>query len=233
MNSPILTPKIKTLSLALVLLMAVIVFANVGQDILHMIQSEFEALTRWYKQHPIYTIALFFILFTFVNACMIPGSLVLMLLAGALFDWPLGLVICVLSGTLGAVLAFSFIRYFSDKELHLKRYDLWQKMNNKFKENSITYLLVLRVSPGIPTNVISLMMGLSGISLLQFSLVTLVGVIPWYAVYVTGGEALMDIERVSDIVSWEVVIWSGVVAILLLFSVWVKMRYITSLTTKE
>lgn len=192
---------------------------------LDYMQTKFQELQRFNHQRPLLTILLFFCIFALVNALLIPGSLPLMLLAGALFGMELGLPLSVLAGTTGSFIAFLTVRRFFIARLRRRYKKLWAFMDCRFRRNGVLYLLLLRISPGIPTNVISVCMGLTPISAQQFFCATLVGIIPWYAVYVSAGEMLTEITSVSDIVKMETIGWFAGAAILLLASLWLKERF--------
>lgn len=196
-------------------------------DWLAYAQKYFAMAEDYYQQQPILFISVFFIAFTLLVSLLLPGSLFLMLLAGALFGTVEGSIICILAGTLGATNLLLLTRYFLEDKVRARYGHRMKKLDAQMQENGILYLLIMRLTPGIPTNVIALMMGLTTIPLVPFILVTMVGIAPWYVIYVSAGETLMKLDSLSDIVSSEMLMVMGGICILLVISVLLKNRFLS------
>jgi len=216
----------KILKFAILLLILIgissFVFTDIEHRILLFFQEQFDNLTIYYQKHPIWFTFGFFMTFALINAFMIPIALVLMLLSGALFGLQYGLLLCVISGTIGSTITFLFIRLTLNKTMKKRFKRSWSKFDKAIQQNSLIYLLALRLSPGIPTYLINVGMAFTRISFLQFFFGTFFGVIPWFAIYTHAGVKLLEIETLGDIVSLQTTAWFIAVVLLLLATTMIK-----------
>jgi uncharacterized membrane protein YdjX (TVP38/TMEM64 family) len=194
-------------------------------DLLTLAQSHFQTLQAFYQANQILSILIFFAVFTALVTFMLPGSLLLMLLAGALFGVPLGAALCVVAGTLGATNLFLLTRYFFYDTVRKRYGKRMHKINEQIDRYGAFYLLILRLAPGIPTNLIALMMGLTPISLFTFVAITFIGIAPWYIIYVTAGETFTQLTSLSDILSQDMLFVFGGTCVLLGITFWLKTRF--------
>lgn len=132
--------------------------------------------------------------------------------AGFLFGRFWGLVIANLGATAGAVVAFLIARHLLYDALHrqaarspalarrLERIDAGVRRDGAF------YLLLLRLTPVVPYFVLNAAMGLTPIRLLTYWWITQLGMIPVAFVFINAGASVSNIDRLSDLVSAEVLV---------------------------
>lgn len=204
------------LPVAAIIGVAIYTGAN-AEGVLDTVQGYYGSLHAAYHDNPALIIAGYFLLMTLAVSLMLPVTMVMMLVGGALFSWPLALLLSVAALTIGSVNIFLMSRHYFSDSVQRRFEEKFNKINNALEENSAFYLLLMRLSPGVPTYLIAVLMSLSPISVKTFAWVTGVGVIPWTAVYVAAGEGLTYIRSVDDIISPEMTYtFAGVAAFMLL-----------------
>ena len=129
------------------------------------------------------------------NGIGIPGTL-LVVVGGAVYGLWWGTVLSVIGATMGAVVAFWLARYllhgwFNRRFQHRP---VFQKMEGLLCDRALSCVLTIRFSPVSPFNVVNFAFGLTSVSVRDYALGTLIGIIPGTLAYtwlgVTGAEAL-------------------------------------------
>jgi len=147
-----------------------------------------------------------------VVAFSLPGGALLTLVAGFLFGPVLATVYVVVGATLGATALFLAARTAIGDLLERKAGPAVKKMEDGFRENALSYLLVLRLVPVFPFWLVNLVPALIGIPLSTYVLGTFVGIIPGTFVYASVGNGLGEIfDSGSDpdlgvVFQWEVLL---------------------------
>jgi uncharacterized membrane protein YdjX (TVP38/TMEM64 family) len=203
--------------LFLLLMAAVIVFYfNGGEETLSFkaLRNHLLFLQEQYHHNPVLVITFFFLGYVLLTALSIPGSLVLTLMAGAIFGTPLGLVLVSLSGTLGALIAFLIARYLLKEYVSQKFSRQFDAINSNLKLDGVSYLFTLRMIPVSPFVMINLVMGLTTINWYTFVWTTLLGMIPGNFLYVYAGRKIGEIESPAEIMTWPLIIALSLLGIL-------------------
>lgn len=171
---------------------------------LEYVQGHLEMLRGELKDSPVLVTSAFVGLYLFLTTLSIPGSIILTLLAGAIFGLPLGTFWVMFSTTVGACLAFLMSRYLFRDYFRKKFHKQFTKMNHRVKKEGIPYLFTLRMIPVSPYVVINIVMGLTDMKLWNFAWVTCLGMLPGTFLYILAGKKIASITKVSDILSWEI-----------------------------
>lgn len=155
----------------------------------------------------------FFGIYVVVTSLSLPGAAVLSLASGALFGFPLGVVLVSVASTIGASVAFLLSRWLF-REWVEKRFDrLAREVNHGFDREGTAYLLTLRLLPAIPFFAVNLLMGLTRIPLWKFFVVSWAGMFPATLVYVNAGTRLSDLNSLGDILTVEVILSFSLLAV--------------------
>jgi uncharacterized membrane protein YdjX (TVP38/TMEM64 family) len=120
----------------------------------------------------------------------IPGAVLLTLVAGFLFGTLAGTAIVVIGATLGAIIVFLVARTAFGDVLRKRAGPFIRKLEDGFRENALSYLLVLRLIPVFPFWLVNLVPAFLGVRLGTFALGTFVGIIPGAFVYASLGSGL-------------------------------------------
>lgn len=143
--------------------------------------------------NPVLAPALFMLVYAVAIALSLPGGAVLTITGGFLFGSILGTGIVVIAATIGATLLFLAARSSLGDLLRAKAGPWLRRMEDGFRADALSYLLVLRLVPLFPFFVVNLVPAFLGVSLRAYVLGTLVGIIPGSFVFATVGAGLGSI----------------------------------------
>jgi uncharacterized membrane protein YdjX (TVP38/TMEM64 family) len=146
-----------------------------------------------------------------VVAFSLPGGAIMTITGGFLFGQWLGTAYVVVAATVGASILFLAARTALGDLLRAKAGPFLKKMVAGFREDALSYLLVLRLVPVFPFFVVNLVPAFLGIGLRDFVVATFLGIIPGTFVYASVGAGLGSIFEedekfsVGDVLTPEIV----------------------------
>lgn len=150
-------------------------------------------LMEFVADNPMIAPLLFMALYSAAVVFSFPGAMIMTISGGFLFGSVLGTAWVVLSATLGATILFVIAKTSLGDLLRAKAGPWLKKMENGFRENALSYLLVLRLIPLFPFFVVNLAPAFLGVRLRTYVIGTLVGIVPGSFVYATVGAGLGSI----------------------------------------
>jgi len=142
---------------------------------------------------PVKAVLMFVAVYALATAFSLPGGAVLTLSGGFLFGIGQGTAAVVVGATIGATLLFLAARSLLADLLRAKAGPWLTRMEAGFKEDALSYLLVLRLIPGFPFFVVNLVPAFLGVQLRTFVIATLFGIIPGTFVFASIGAGLGSI----------------------------------------
>ena len=164
-------------------------------------QAQRESVLAFYQENPILMIAGFAFVYIAVTGLSLPGAAILTLVAGAIFDLLVGVVLVSFASTIGASLAFLLARYLF-RDFVQGRFNKYLKpINDGVKTDGAFYLFALRLVPLFPFVVINVAMALTPIRLLTFFFVSQIGMLAGTVVYVNAGSQLGQLDSITGILS--------------------------------
>jgi uncharacterized membrane protein YdjX (TVP38/TMEM64 family) len=141
-------------------------------------------------QHPFLAPLAFTAVYAAVVALSVPGGAILTIAGGFL----LGIVsatLCVLVGaTVGATIVFLIARTALGDALRAKAGPRIRRMEEGFRQDALSYLLVLRLIPIFPFWLVNIVPAFLGVPVRTYVLGTFVGIIPGSFVYASVGNGL-------------------------------------------
>jgi uncharacterized membrane protein YdjX (TVP38/TMEM64 family) len=161
-------------------------------------------------------------------AFSIPGGALATIAGGYLFGLWLGAAASVLGATLGAVAVFLAARTALGDFLRAKTGGALKRMEEGFRRDAFSYLLVLRLVPIFPFWLVNLVPAFCGVSLRTYALATLIGIVPGSLVFASVGSglgALLDRGETPDlkiVFQWNILLPILGLALLALLPVLVK-----------
>ncbi|KAJ9529688.1 hypothetical protein QJQ45_014470 [Haematococcus lacustris] len=164
-------------------------------------------------------VAAFIAAYAAATVLLIPGSL-LTLAAGALYGPLQGTAVVSVASTSGAVLAFLVARYLARPwaEARLAGYPKAQAVVAGVSREGGRLVLLLRLSPLIPFTLLNYALGLTQVSLAQYTWASWLGMLPGTFAYVYlggAGKAAIDAAGNGEVQLAQLVIWGlGAVATL-------------------
>tara|TARA_B100001173_G_C15808321_1_gene470826 strand:+ start:7 stop:729 length:723 start_codon:yes stop_codon:yes gene_type:complete len=117
------------------------------------------------------------------------------LMGGFIFGKWIGTILVVFGLSIGATFLYIFGNYFLKDLIREKFLNKFQKLENKFKESELFYLLIYRLIGGVPWQLSCLLPSLFNVKITNFFLATLIGIIPQIFLAVSIGTGL---EKVID-----------------------------------
>jgi dihydrolipoamide dehydrogenase len=164
------------------------------------------ALMEFYSAHTLLTAGIYMAIYIAVTALSLPGAAVMTLAGGAIFGLVIGAVIVSFASTIGATLAFLAARFLFKDYVQTRFREKLAAINKGIEKDGMFYLFTLRLVPVFPFFVINLAMALTPIRTGMFYAVSQVGMLPGTIVYVNAGTQLAQIEKLSGILSPDLIL---------------------------
>lgn len=155
-----------------------------------MLKNNRQTAMDWYQQNRLLAALSFVGVYALVVALSVPGAVWLSLAAGFLMGTLWATVLVVFAATLGALGIFLIARYALADFFHEKAGAAGRKMEDGFRENALSYLLVLRLVPLFPFWLVNLVPALLGVPVRTFVVGTFFGIIPGTTVFCSIGNGL-------------------------------------------
>ncbi len=140
----------------------------------------------------------YIVAYAFLIAFSIPGGAVFTIVGGFLFSLVPGTIYVVVGATIGASAVFIAARTGLGDLLRAKAGPAMKRMEDGFKQNALSYLLVLRLIPIFPFWLVNLVPAFLGVPLRTYVLGTFFGIIPGTFVYVSVGNGLGEIFAAGE-----------------------------------
>ncbi|KAG8382505.1 hypothetical protein BUALT_Bualt05G0084200 [Buddleja alternifolia] len=146
------------------------------------------------------------LVYIFMQTFMIPGTVFMSLLAGALFGVFKGVALVVFTATAGASSCFFLSKIIGRPlvfSLWPDKLTFFQDQVAKRRERLLNYMLFLRVTPTLPNTFINVASPIVDVPYHIFFLATFIGLIPAAFVTVRAGIALGELQSVGDLYDFQ------------------------------
>lgn len=147
-----------------------------------------EELQSWVMNYGAMSAVIFMAVYALAVAFSIPGAVFITIAGGFMFGPYLGTVYVVIGATVGAVGVFLAAKYALGDFLRARAGPAIKRMEAGFRENEMSYLLILRLVPLFPFWLVNLVPAFLGVSLRTYTIGTLLGIIPGAFVYSLVGD---------------------------------------------
>lgn len=154
-----------------------------------------------YSAQPLVACLLAFLVYTVVTGISLPGAVILTLIYGWFFGWPIALLIVSFASTTGATIAFLTSRYFLRDSVQARFGARLTAFNANLEREGAWYLLTLRLLPVVPFFLINLVMGLTPLPARTFWWVSQIGMLPGTFVYTFAGDSLPDLATIQQLIA--------------------------------
>lgn len=145
------------------------------------------------SEFPVLAAAAYMLIYVVVVAFSLPGGAVMTIAGGFLFGQILGSAYVVFAATVGATILFVAAKTAFGDLLRARAGPFLQRMEAGFRENALSYLLVLRLIPAFPFFVVNLVPAFLGVPIGIYIVATFIGIIPGTFVYALVGAGLGSI----------------------------------------
>ena len=157
-----------------------------------------QTLVAWRGDHFLLLVATFIALYCLMVAFSVPGAVWMTISGGFLFGPVAGTAASVVGATLGAAALFLVARYALGDFLRAKAGPAVRRMEAGFRENALSYLLVLRLVPLFPFWLVNLVPALLGVTFRVFLCATFFGIIPGALVFSLVGNGLGSLLETGE-----------------------------------
>jgi uncharacterized membrane protein YdjX (TVP38/TMEM64 family) len=142
--------------------------------------------------HPVAGLLVYALAVTAVVAFSIPGAMIMTMTGGFLFGPWLGAGAAVIGGSAGATILFLVARTAFGEALRrrIRSGGLMDKIQTGVRAHAFSYLLMLRLFPGIPFWICNIAAGLVHIPIRTYVAATVLGLIPPTLIYASIGSGL-------------------------------------------
>ncbi|PWY99254.1 hypothetical protein BCV70DRAFT_200834 [Testicularia cyperi] len=159
-------------------------------------------LQHYKNEHFARVLLCWFIVYIFLQAFSIPGSMYMSILAGALFGVPVALPLVCTSVATGATICYLISKFLGVVLVALPswkaRIDQWKDKMQDHKDNMLSYLIVIRMMPLPPHNIVNILAPHLGIGIPLFWLSTFFGIFAVSLIHTTIGEKLDQMTSADD-----------------------------------
>ncbi len=162
-------------------------------------RGEFAALLA---ARPVLVVVCYFVAYVVIVGFSFPGfSTALVVLSGALFGLPWGVVLASFAACLGGTLAMLVSRHLLRRRVQQLLGHRLAAVNEGMARDGPLYLFMLRLTPAMPFFAVNLLMGLTAIRAPVFYGVTQLGTLPAISLYANAGTQLAQLQSLGDIIS--------------------------------
>ncbi|CAJ1976828.1 unnamed protein product [Sphenostylis stenocarpa] len=165
-----------------------------------------ENLSAYASNHPAQFILGYCSTYIFMQTFMIPGTIFMSLLAGALFGVVRGIILVVFNATAGASSCYFLSKLIGRplvSWLWPEKLRFFQAEIAKRRDKLLNYMLFLRITPTLPNLFINLASPIVDVPFHIFFLATLVGLVPAAYITVRAGLALGDLKSIKDLYDFK------------------------------
>ncbi|MDE0537117.1 MAG: TVP38/TMEM64 family protein [Rhodospirillales bacterium] len=167
-----------------------------------MLKENRESLLSWAQNNHILSAVVFIAAYAAAIAISLPGAIWFTILGGFMFGTLEGGILVVFAATLGATVIFLAARYAFADFFRKKAGPAIRRMEDGFRANAVSYMLVLRLVPLFPFWLVNLVPAFLGVSTRTYVTSTLVGIMPGTFVYASLGNGighLIDAGQAPDL----------------------------------
>lgn len=150
---------------------------------------------------------------------VIPAGSVLAVAGGMAFGMYLGTLYTIVGATLGATVAFYISRILGRGAVNKLVKGKIQKFEDGIEKGGFFLILIMRLIPIIPFNVISCGAGLTKIKYIDYMLSTMIGIIPGVLVFTNLGDKALDVR------STEFILAVGILSLMVIVSILLKRSF--------
>lgn len=169
------------------------------------LRTHHAALKEWTEHHYALSVLIFIAAYTVVVALSLPVALLFTPVSGFLFGTLLGGGYSLVAATLGATAIFLAARYACADTIRAKAGPMIRRMEDGFREDALSYLLVLRLVPLFPFWLVNLVPAILGVKLSTYLIGTFLGMIPGALVFASVGNGLGAVFEAGAAIDFAII----------------------------
>ena len=190
----------------IICLILLIYFTYSPKQLIEIINNNLHQIRVYGEKNFVMLNIFFFSTYIFIATFSLPFALILGLFSGMIFE-PINAILLVsFASTIGATFAFLLSRYlFADfiKKKYIKQYE---KIDEGFKKYNNYYIFALRMCVLFPFFLINIVLGLTSTRVLNFYLISQIGMLPATIIIVNIGNSFNEILSSKTGLNIEIII---------------------------
>ncbi len=207
----------------LIILTALVSFFALGLNkyfSIDVLRENRTALLDWAAREPILAISAFIAAYAAAVAISFPGASILTIFGGFLFGlWP-GVPMIVTAATIGAFIVFLAAKTAFGNSMSSRAGGFVKRMEEGFRQNELSYMLLLRLVPLFPFWAVNIGAGVAGVKARNYLAGTFIGIIPGSFVYAGIGATAGDAFDAGEDLTLSGVLFSPqTIALLSVFTI--------------
>jgi uncharacterized membrane protein YdjX (TVP38/TMEM64 family) len=164
--------------------------------------------------HPVSAPLLFCLAYLVLGFFGLPGNTVLMISSGVLFGFWRGLCLVIMASTAASTLAFLSFRYLFRSLVEGRVSGRLREVEEGLRREGAYFVFALRLLPVVPYSVANLVLAVSPVTFGAYVGMSLLGLLPRYALYTYTGTRLGDVQNPDDLFSPPLVAALALLAVL-------------------
>ena len=155
----------------------------------------------WIAGNRLVAVPLFMLIYAFAVVVLPPSGTVMTLTAGFLFGGFAGGTYVVVAATVGATALFAIAKTAFGDPLLARAGPRIHKLEDGFRRNAFSYLLILRLVPLFPFWLVNIAPAFLGVGWRAYVVATLIGIMPGTFVYASVGASLSQLVAAENLAS--------------------------------
>lgn len=165
---------------------------------LSMLIKERQNLLAFVDAYSVLAFSAYALLYAVTVALSFPGASFLTIAGGFLFGWFIAGLVTIFAATAGATVVFLAARSSFGNALKARAGPFITRMSDGFRENAMSYLLFLRLTPVFPFWLVNIAPAIFRVPLSTYFLSTLVGIIPGTFAFAFIGSGLDSVIAAQE-----------------------------------
>lgn len=182
---------VKRLAPAAVLVAGLAAFFALDLDAylsLDLLKEHRGTMRAWVEANALAAALLYMLVYAAAVAFSVPGATIITITGGFLYGPYVGTLYTVVGASAGAAAVFLAARHALGDWLRAKAGPTVKRMETEFRDNGVSYMLILRLVPLFPFWLVNLVPAFLGVSFRLYMICTFAGIIPGSFVYALVGD---------------------------------------------
>lgn len=176
-------------------------------------ESQKSSYQQFYHENPLLVVVIYVIGSAILIGAALPVTGILVLMSGALFGLPVGIIASALATTIGSIIGFLWSRYLLKEMLQRRYKHHFDIINRGIQKEGGYYVFSIRLFMIFPYFLVNLLCGVTDIKLRTYTIATLLGQLIVASIWVYAGSQLARIDSAKDILSPQLIISLGAVGL--------------------
>ena len=157
-----------------------------------------DQLLLWSNNNSKFAWVTFSLIYIVSSLLLLPGSIIT-LAGGFIFGLKQGIILSSIASTIGATASFILGRYLIKKSIQNKLDQKFKPINRLIYKQGFLIILLLRLTPIIPYNILNYVLSISNVSINKFILASWLGMLPMTILYTYLGTLAVNLKTVNNV----------------------------------